>query len=318
MNVNGIRRLLTVLLLSLLLIGCEDMGFRDSDPEELVRRYTDAHSRFIDVDGVRVHAHAEGEGRTILLLHGAMDSLHVWDAWAELLKDDFRVVRIDIPPFGLSGQMPDEDYGPDNITAVLNQVLDSYGIESVTVVGHSLGGFYAGYFTAHASERVDALVLISGAAYPQPLPWTLRLTNLPVIGKLYEVATPRPLVRLSMRSMYGKPEQVVERAVQRRFDLLRAPDNRPAARDVVRMIAEMAEQEPVWIRHITQPTLLLWGGDDEWIPTGIAQRWLNDLQNARLVVYPGVGHVAMEEIPEMTATEFRRFLSRKVESRSHE
>lgn len=313
MDVKGVRYLLVILLISLPLIGCEDMGFRESDPAELVNRYTDENSRFIEVNGVRVHAHAEGEGQAILLLHGAMDSLHVWDAWAERLKDAYQVIRVDIPPFGLSGQMPDDDYGPGNITAVFNHVLDSYGIESVTVVGHSLGGFYAGYFAAHAPERVEALALISAAAYPQSLPWTLRLANLPIIGMLYEIATPRPLVRLSMRSMYGKPEQVVERAVQRRYDLLRAPGNRPAARDVTRMMAEKADEEPVWARRITQPALLIWGGEDEWVPLDIAHRWLNDLQNARLVVYPDVGHVPMEEIPEDTAAEFRRFLSRETD-----
>lgn len=306
---NATRYLFLLCLLSLTLVGCQSMGLRASDPEDLVRRYTDERSRFIEVDGVRVHTRADGAGPAILMLHGALDSLHVWDAWAERLVPDYRVVRIDIPPFGLSGSVPVGEHYPDNVISVINGVLDGYGVASAVIVGNSLGGYFAAYYAAHVPQRVKALVLISPAGYPQPLPLLLRFAATPVIGKLFEYATPRSLVRRTVRSLYGDPERLDETAVQRRFDLIRAPNKRRAARAVIRSMAERADEEPAWISRITQPTLLLWGAEDRWVASDLARRWLANLPNARLVVFPAVGHVAMEEIPGASVAEFRRFVS---------
>ena len=308
-TVNAMRYPFVVCLLSLALTACQSLGVGDSNREHLVSRYSDEHARFIEVEGVRVHAHAAGEGPAVLMLHGALDSLQVWDGWAAHLVADYHVIRIDIPPFGLSDPMPDGDYDADHFIPVFSGVLDAYGVDRATVVGNSLGGYLAAYYAAHAPARVEALALISPAAYPQPLPGVLRLAAMPVFGSLFEVATPRALVRRSMRSMYGDPQRLSDEAVQRRFDMIRAPGNRQAARDVIRLMAEMRDEEPVWISRITQPTLLIWGEEDAWVPPELAQRWLDDLEDGRLVLYPSVGHLAMEEIPETSVAEFRRFLS---------
>lgn len=307
--VNAMRSPLVVCLLSLALTACQSLGLSESDPEHLVSRYSDEHARFIEVQGVRVHAHAVGEGPAVLMLHGALDSLQVWDGWAEHLVSDYHVIRIDIPPFGLSDPMPDGDYHADHFIPVFNGVLDFHGVDRAIVVGNSLGGYFAAYYAVHAPERVEALALISPAAYPQPLPRVLRLAAMPVFGSLFEVATPRPLVRRTMRSMYGDPERLSDDAVQRRFDMIRVSGNRQTARDVIRLMAERRDEEPVWISRITQPTLLIWGEEDTWVPPELAQRWLDDLEDGRLVLYPTVGHLAMEEIPATSAAEFRRFLS---------
>ena len=303
------RHLALAFVIAVVSTACQGMGLRDTDPDHLLSRYTDERSRFIEVDGVTVHARADGEGRAILMLHGALDSLHSWEPWARHLASDYHVIRIDIPPFGLSDPMPGDDYAPENYLPIVTGVLDNYGVDNAVVVGNSLGGYFAAYYAAHEPERVRALALISPAAYPQPLPTMLRIGAMPVLGAVYEMLTPRAMVRRALRSMYGDPDRLEDEAVERRFELLRAPGNRGAARDVIRLMAERSDEEPVWIRRITQPTLLLWGEEDDWVALELAERWLQDLPDARLVTYPTVGHVAMEEIPEKSLADFRAFLS---------
>lgn len=298
------------LLLVVPLAGCQSLGIGDADPQEMAARYTDEHSSFLEVDGRDVHVHVEGEGPAILMLHGMLDSLHAWDDWAEQLVDDYRVIRIDVPPFGLSDAWPHRDYAPGHYVAVFDAVLDRHDVASAVVVGNSLGGFFAAYYAAHAPERVKALTLISPAGYPQAVPWRLRLAAMPVIGKPFEYVTPRFLVRQSLRSMYG--ERLEEEAVQRRFDLIRVPGNRPAGRDVIRLMVARADEEPGWVTGIHQPTLLIWGERDEWVPPELAERWAEDLQDVRLVRYPGAGHLPMEEVPDASVAEFRDFLSGRV------
>lgn len=300
-----------IALLMLALTGCQDLGLVDADPQEMTDRYAGEDSRFIEVDGVGVHTRAEGDGPALLLLHGALDSLHAWDPWVTRLVDDYRIIRIDIPPFGLSEPRPDGDYEPDFYIPVFNAVLDAYDVQQAIVAGNSLGGFFAAYYAAQAPERVRALVLISPAGYPQRVPLSLRLAATPGVGNVFEYVVPRPLVRRSVRSMYGDPDRLKESAVQHRFDLLRVPGNRAAARDVIRVMVDRADDEPDWVSRITQPTLLLWGAKDEWVPPALAERWLEDLPDARLTAYPDVGHLAMEEIPDTSVAEFRRFLAER-------
>jgi len=298
-----------ILLATLLLIGCQDLGLTNSDPEKLVARHADAHSRFLEIEGVRLHIRDEGEGPAIVLLHGVLASLHTWDGWTDDLTDRYRVIRIDIPPFGLSDPLPDGDYHGPAMTRVLHAVLDQLKVESAVFVGNSLGGYYAAYFAAHAPDRVRALALISPAAYPQPLPWMLRLGATPVIGKGFEIAMPRITVQWALQRLYAKPERIEAATVERYFELNRAPNLRAAAREVMRQMVAHSDREPVWIRRIEQPTLLLWGEADHWVPPYQAERWQADLVDSRFILYPDAGHVPMEEIPARTVADFRAFLA---------
>lgn len=289
------------------LSGCESLGMRETPPERL-ERYVGPDSRFLELAGSRVHVRDEGEGEAIVLLHGALASLHTWDGWVDELVADYRVIRLDLPPFGLSSAHPEGRYDGPAAVELLNALLQALGIESAVLVGNSLGGYYAAYFAAKAPERVRALTLISPAGYPQQMPSFLRLAAAPGLGKLTEWFTPRPAIRRVLARLYAEPGRVEERTVTRYYDLIRAPGNRREARVVVRQMAQQRDEEPVWVRQIEQPTLLLWGEQDHWVPLALAERWLSDLHDARLLVYPDAGHIAMEEIAVRTVKDFRHFL----------
>ena len=78
--------------------------------EELKTEFKKNNSRFVEVEGTFIHYVDEGKGMPIILLHGTGSSLHTWDLWAERLKDKYRVIRITLPGFGLSGPRSDKKY----------------------------------------------------------------------------------------------------------------------------------------------------------------------------------------------------------------
>src|SRR5689334_21751187 len=82
----------------------------DMPLDTLKARWATGSSRFVDVEGMQVHVRDEGAGQLILLLHGTSSSLHTWDGWAESLRRHYRVVRADLPAFGLTGPSPSRDY----------------------------------------------------------------------------------------------------------------------------------------------------------------------------------------------------------------
>lgn len=71
--------------------------------EELKAKYANAQSKFIEIDGLQVHYRIEGEGEPFVLVHGTGSVLQSWDGWAQLLSPHFKIIRMDIPAFGLTG-----------------------------------------------------------------------------------------------------------------------------------------------------------------------------------------------------------------------
>jgi hypothetical protein len=81
----------------------------DRSLAELKPRWGGPPSIFLDIEGMPVHVRDEGprdDASPIVLLHGFGSSLHAWQGWAEALRDQRRVVRLDLPGFGLTGRRP--------------------------------------------------------------------------------------------------------------------------------------------------------------------------------------------------------------------
>src|SRR5687768_5016055 len=85
----------------------------DQPVAELRSRWAPPPSRFIEVDGLQVHLRDEGphdDPEPIVLLHGTSASLHTWEGWAQALRGTRRVIRFDLPGFGLTGPNAQNDY----------------------------------------------------------------------------------------------------------------------------------------------------------------------------------------------------------------
>jgi pimeloyl-ACP methyl ester carboxylesterase len=291
-------------------VGCQSVS--QADPGRLEARYMGDGSRLVDVAGLRVHLRDEGEGPPLLLLHGAVASLHSWDAWAEVLRTDHRVLRIDLPPFGLTGPHPAHRYDPVAYVELVDAVLDQAGVEEAVLAGNSLGGYIAARYAAERPGRVRGVVLVSPAGYPQPLPWALRLAAMPGVGEALVSVTPRWVVALAVRDAFGDPDRIPPGTVERYHELLRGPGNRDGLRHLARVMEEEAKTEPAWVGDIRAPVLLLWGEEDTFTPVEQAALWSRDLRRAEVIVLEGVGHVAHEEVPERTLRWVRPFLLRSA------
>ncbi len=166
-----VRGLLALLALCVLLVG----GFiawnwaPDRPVEELAARWGAPPSQFETVLGLPIHLRDEGprdDSMPILLLHGTGDSLHTWQGWADALVPTRRVIRYDLPGFGLTGPDPTHDYSMKRQVAVLMAVLDRLGVERAVIAGNSLGGGIAWQAALAHPERVSALVLVDASGAP--------------------------------------------------------------------------------------------------------------------------------------------------------
>ena len=207
-----LRRLAWGLAVLALLVGLTLTFLWRSDVprSELEARYAPPPSQFVELEGQRLHYRDEGEGPPLLLIHGTAASLHTWDGWVEALRTEYRLIRLDLPGFGLSGPNDRGNYSTEFRLQVIETWLDHLGIERCHVAGNSLGGFLAWRLALRAPQRVDRLILIDAAGYPVEGDGggkVLDLARTPVLKDVLVRLTPRFLVRRGLRQVYGGPQQ---------------------------------------------------------------------------------------------------------------
>lgn len=292
----------------------------DRTVESLVARWAPPPSEFIDLNGQLVHLRdtgPRGDATPLVLLHGTSASLHTWDGWSAALQGQHRVIRFDLPGFGLtgpfSGRYASWSYGGDDLARFVLDVLDHLQVRRFAIAGNSLGGEVAWRVASLAPERVTRLILVDAAGYalnPESVPLGFRLALLPGVNRLLEWLLPRGVVEASVRDVYGDPDQVTPQLVDRYFELTLREGNRRAL--VQRFQAQAIDLQHVGdnaarIRALKLPTLVIWGGRDRLIPPPTAQRFHADIAGSRLVVFDTLGHVPHEEDAAATAAAVAAF-----------
>src|SRR5450755_1650723 len=135
----------------------------DRPVSALEARWAQPPSTFVDVQGMKVHLRDEGvrtDPVPVVLLHGTSASLHTWDGWAKELAANRRVIRFDLPGFGLTGPSPDGDYRIESYVRFVTAMLDKLGVSRCVIAGNSLGGQIAWETALAHPERIEKLILI--------------------------------------------------------------------------------------------------------------------------------------------------------------
>jgi pimeloyl-ACP methyl ester carboxylesterase len=278
----------------------------------LTRRWAPPPSFFVDYEGMQVHVRDEGprdDPHPIVLLHGTSSSLHTWQGWADALKGERRVIRFDLPGFGLTGPFPDNDYHMLHYVSFVLGVLDRLHAQSVVLVGNSFGGQVAWETAVAAPERVQRLILVDAAGYPSnatSVPIGFRIAKTPGLNKIMEYTLPRRMVEASVRNVYGDPSRVTPVLVDRYYELTLRSGNRHALEERFRQAPAGTDADKVAELHL--PTLILWGKSDHLIPASNADHFARDIVGSREVLFSGLGHVPHEEDPTVTVAAVKHFL----------
>ena len=260
-------------------------------------------SRFIDVDGVRVHYQEAGDERApaLVLIHGFASSTLVWSkVFLNLAEAGYRVIALDMLGYGYSAKPRNGEYTIPGQAKLLTCLLDRLGIPRALFVGSSYGGAVAATCALDYPERVEKLILVGPVNNNRPLAFTLmRFFGSPLLG---DVVSPlligsRRLLRRRMKQVYDRHAWVLdERRVDARHLPLRAASTQRAIIRTVRgWDAERISRDAHLIR---QPTLLLWGENDREIPLADGERLHAEIPGSRLIVFLNCGHLPHEEYPE--------------------
>ena len=287
----------------------------DKPVEALSAQWAQPPSQFMALQGMQVHLRDEGprdDPLPIVLLHGTSASLHTWEGWAEALRGQRRVIRMDLPGFALTGPNPENDYSIERYVAFVTALADQLGVQRFVLGGNSLGGQIAWATAVAHPQRVASLILVDASGYafesaktPIKVPLGFVMASIKPLAPLVENTLPRGLVDQSVKAVYGDPAKVTPALVNLYYDISLRAGNRKA---LLRRLEQGYTGDTQTLGQLKLPTLILWGGRDRLIPLEFGERFARDIGGSRLVVFDGLGHVPHEEDPAATVAEVKRFL----------
>ncbi len=304
-----------ILLAALVLMGAGLLAGYESDipRAELKARFGGPESQYVTLaSGAVAHVRDRGpkDAPVLMLLHGSNASLHTWEPWVKELAGDFRVITLDLPGHGLTGAVPGDNYSQKAMAGFVLEVAAALGLEHFALGGNSMGGGVAARFAIENPGRLTHLILIDASGF-RPKGQTdpglgFRIARMPFVQNLLLFITPRMLFESGLKTTIVDDALVTSDMADRYWLLNRMEGTRAAS--LARFQLEPDNTIAQRASEITTPTLLLWGAKDTLLPVDVGEQYAAAIKGARLIVYPDVGHIPMEEIAAKSAADVTGFL----------
>ena len=272
---------------------------------ELRKKYRDPQSRFMTIKGVEIHYKDEGPRRApvLFMVHGSQSSVRTWDRITQLLKGRYRVIRYDIPGYGLSGPATDEAAASVQPVEIAEGLVDSLGVKKLTFVGVSSGGTMGMYLAAKRPELVERLILSNTPSDPVKTdhlvqPQSFLDAQARAVKTGYQDMT---FWNEYLSYFAGDPKRISAKTRAEYYDFNR----REKEKHPIALVARIGDgkQAAIEMAKVKAPTLLAWGTGDPLLPESAANaiaRYLSNAQISRLMM-PDVGHYPPLEIPDRFA-----------------
>lgn len=241
----------------------------------------------------------------IVLLHGYLESLDIWDDFTTLLAPQYRVVAIDLPGHGIS-TVHGEVHTMEFLADVLKGVLDRVGIERCFVAGHSMGGYVAQAFSEKYPEVLEGLILFHSSPNPDSEEkkenrWReielIRQDKKELLATLF---APKGFAPENRRRLGGKIREMEEQIAMTDDE------------GIVALLRGMMERKDMngMLHGLKAPQLFIFGRGDEFIPVEVAETIIAAQPQAEIAWLEHSGHMGFLEEPETAASILRAFMDK--------
>ncbi|WP_170844433.1 alpha/beta fold hydrolase [Aliiruegeria lutimaris] len=273
---------------------------------------------FIEIGGKRIHAHIEGSGPDVILIHGAsMNARDFTFGFVQKLSQHCQVIAFDRPGMGFSDPLHAHGESMSEQAAMLDAAAEALGIERAVIVGHSFGGGVAMAWGLEHPARVGAIVTVAGITMPWPetMEAFRRLASrepdgaalVPVIS----VVTSRAFTHSTLETIFA-PQPVP--AGYGDFLVLPPERRRPSFRANTRQIASLAPQVAEMAKRypaLDLPVEVLHGTHDAVGSVMVhARQMARRLPDARLTELAGIGHMPHHVSPDPVLAAIIRAVAR--------
>jgi pimeloyl-ACP methyl ester carboxylesterase len=283
--------------------------------ETMETKYANAQSRFVDLPG-GYHVHYQDDGDPslppLVLLHGFADSFTTWEGWVRELKTQFRIISLDFPGHGLTRAPQDSRLSGEYLADFVDAFAAKLALPKFAVAGNSMGGGAAWQLAVRHPDRVNALILLDAAGFPNDkpspdMPLAFKILRYPIGRTVLSKIDNRPLIDQALKADVYDKALITPFIVDRFAEFQRAPGHR-----IILMGVGLGAEGPSTkdlLSTIRVPTLILWGESDPLIEPAAAKKFAAAIPGAKLITYPNVGHLPQLEIPQRSAADVAAFLN---------
>lgn len=249
--------------------------------------------KFIEIDGVKLHYRVSGSGRPLILMHGWGCTMDTVASIERTAAETHTVYNVDFPGFGQSPE-PDEVWGVDRYTQLIERFASKLGLIKPVLVGHSFGGRVAILMASRTA--VDKVVLVDAAGVKPR-------RSLKYYYKVYSFKAAKAAVKALLPS--AKADKIINK-----WRSKRASADYASASPRMRAILSRVVNEDLQsvMPSIKAPTLLIWGENDTATPLRDAKRMERLIAGSGLVSFSGCGHYSFLDNPVQFAAVLRSFL----------
>lgn len=252
--------------------------------------------KYCDIEGIRLHYREDGhpDSPALVVMHGWGCSADTVRSISAVAAASHHVYTIDFPGFGQTPEPP-AVWGVEDYTRFIEKFIDSLGLKSVSLLGHSFGG-RVGILYSSRHDNVDKLILVDAAGLKPK-------RSLSYYFKVYSFKAGKLLARTFLPK--AKADSVIDRWRAKRG----SSDYNNATQRMRAILSKCVNED---LRHvlpsIKAPTLLIWGEKDTATPLSDAKYMEKHIVDAGLVSFPGCGHFSFLENPGQFAAVLRSFL----------
>lgn len=308
-----LRALLAVIGVAVVIGGAAAVaivnGAMSLSPAEMEAKYRLPTSKFLTVDGTRLHYTDEGSGPPLVMLHASFMNLRSLDALATKLTQKYRVIRIDWSPAGLSGTSPDADYSVEKNLQRVRGVIEQLQLRDPVIFGTSSGGTLAFRYAAAWPDDISRLVLINTAGMPRSAATNPnRARSGPLTTWALSHYRTKSWWRNSLRGQFPSGREPPESLVELVYDQFRRAGMREEGIIALRQYRTGDPQTE--LGRVRAPTLVLWGEGNitvSHLEADVIAYWLTSAPSL-VRKYPERGHYVYVEDTDTVAADMLAFI----------
>lgn len=271
-----------------------------------------ANPQICQVSGNKLNYFREGQGETVLLVHGITTYSFIWAEIFHLLKSDFDVIAVDLPGCGDSEKSVVVDYSLKHQSELLKEFIDTLNIQKVHFVGHDVGGGIAQIFTVVYPESIISSTFINTVAYDFWPVQPIIAMRTPIIRQLAMATLDLGMFKLIVQRGVFHKEKVTSELMNYFFK----PMQNKAGRKAFLHFAACLDNKNLTeiaglLKKIKTPVLIVRGDADVYLGSNISKRLHSEISISKLVVIPDAGHFIQLDEPEKLAHILQQFIKEK-------
>lgn len=256
------------------------------------------------------------KNKTLLFLHGFGESKETWRFLVPKLSQSYHLVLLDLKGFGQSPKIKDNAYSVYDQAREVASFIKKKKLQDVTVVGRSFGGGVALVLALMQKDKlieknINRLILINAMSYKQGLPSMLENLNQPIIGFLgIHLLSNDYMAEEAYKFAFYNNDLIPKNSLEYSSYCLSLPLAKYVYLETTKqLIPDDIETIQKRYKEIDLATLILWGKEDVSIHVNKAYKLYRDIKGSKLRIFPKVGHMPNEEVPEKVLVEILKFMA---------